>query len=405
MVSLHRAKVLLLAVPIWLALCASASAQTADAEAQRRILAVYSNTSTLTANVGIAEGLRNVLDAALRMRLALHTEFRAIETFPGDAEDARFVDMLVRRYADEPLDVVLTVGPEALRLVRQNRERFAPGAPVVAVGLSDGSYEMPLPDDVHVVQSSFDLAGTVALARRMQPRAERIVVFSGSAAFDDRWQRFARDALAGMQDLEVDFVSGVSLAGFEERAAALDPGTILLILTIFEDARGERFIPAEAARQIAARSAAPSWGVYHTFLDDARRGEDVGGIVGGVVEPFEIMGRALGQLTLDVLAGEAAANTVIAVPNQTVVDWGELRRYRLDPALLPQDAVLINYDPTVLERYRSVILAVLAVVLVQTTPFGCSMAPTRGGNGPPRRCDPPFDACEHQCTGGASLEA
>ena len=78
MVSLHRAKVFLLAVPVWLALCTSASAQTADADAQRRVLAVYSNTSTLTASVGIAAGLRNVLDAALPMRLALHTEFRAI---------------------------------------------------------------------------------------------------------------------------------------------------------------------------------------------------------------------------------------------------------------------------------------------------------------------------------------
>ena len=109
-------------------------------------------------------------------------------------------------------------------------------------------------------------------------------------------------------------------------------------------ARGS--FPAEASQQIAGRSAAPSWGVYHTFLDDGREGEDGGGIVGGVVEPFEVMGRALGERTLDVLAGEAAANTVIAVPDQTVVDWSELRRYRLDPALLPQDAVLIDYDPT-----------------------------------------------------------
>jgi hypothetical protein len=71
---------------------------------------------------------------------------------------------------------------------------------------------------------------------------------------------------------------------------------------------------------------------------------DGGGIVCGVVEPFEVMGRALGKLALGMLAGEAASNTVIAVPN--VADWGELRRSRLDPALLPPDAVLINYNPT-----------------------------------------------------------
>lgn len=366
MLTVHRAHALLLAVPVWLALCTSASAQTADPDAQRRILAIYSNTSTLTANIGIAEGLRAALDAALLPHLELHTEFRAIQTFPGEAEDARFVDMLVRKYRSERLDAVLAVGPDALRLVRENRARLALGAPVVAAAVTERSYEAPLPADVHVVRSSFDLDGTLALARRMQPGAERVVVFSGSAAFDDAWQRSARAAFADMQELEVEFVDGLSLEQFGARAASLDPSTILLILSIFEDARGDRFIPAEAAKQIAARSAAPSWSVYRTYLGNGRDGDDGGGVVGGVVETFEVIGRTLGHLTLDVLEGKAAANAVIPVPSQTVVDWVELSRYQLAPELLPEDAVLINYDPTVWERYRSVILVVLAVVLFQT---------------------------------------
>ncbi len=73
--------------------------------------------------------------------------------------------------------------------------------------------------------------------------------------------------MAGLQDLQLDLVSGASLAGFEERAAALDPGTILLI---FGEARGERVIPGQAAKRITALSAAPSRGVYHASLDDGR---------------------------------------------------------------------------------------------------------------------------------------
>jgi len=209
----------------------------------------------------------------------------------------------------------------------------------------------------------FDLEGTVALARRMQPDAERLVVFSGSSEFDAGWQRFARDALADLSGLETDFVSGLTLSGFKEQAEALDPDTILLILTIFEDASGARFIPAEAGRDIASRSAAPSWAVYQTFLDD---GNGNGGVVGGVVAPFELVGQTLGQLTLDVLSDEADAGTIIPVPQFRMVDWEGLRRYGLDPGLLPEDALLINYDPTFWRRYRPIILAVLAVLLAQT---------------------------------------
>ena len=53
--------------------------------------------------------------------------------------------------------------------------------------------------------------------------------------------------------LDVSFVSDLTLAGFEEMAAALDRDTILLILTVFEDAEGRTFIPRDAG----ARSRPP----------------------------------------------------------------------------------------------------------------------------------------------------
>ena len=71
--------------------------------------------------------------------------------------------------------------------------------------------------------------------------------------------------------LDVSFVSDLTLAGFEEMAAALDPDTILLILTVFEDAEGRTFIPRDAAAAIASASAAPAYGVYSSFIGTACR--------------------------------------------------------------------------------------------------------------------------------------
>jgi signal transduction histidine kinase len=315
----------------------------------------------LTATIGVAEGLRETLDAALLPRYEMYTEFRAAQDFPGDAEDARFVEMLERKYAGRAMDAVLVIGPAAMRLALAHRERFAPGIPVLAAGVTDRSYQTPLPDDVHVVRSFFDLEGTVALARRMQPEARRLVVFTGSAGFDDGWQDRAREVLADQPGLDIEFVTGLTLPEFEAAAAALDPDTILVILTIFQDASGARFIPAQAAKEIAERSAAPSWAVYRTFLDNEN-----GGVVGGVVEPFQEIGRQLGKLALDVLSQQAAAGTIVPVPHRAVIDWEQLRRFGLDRKLLPEDALLIGYDPSVWESYRIVILAVLGVVLAQT---------------------------------------
>jgi signal transduction histidine kinase/ADP-ribose pyrophosphatase YjhB (NUDIX family) len=334
------------------------AAQTLPPDTPRRILVIYSDTSTLTANVGLAAGLRDALNGALTPHFEVNTEFRAIQQFPGAEEDARFVEMLTRRYADQPVDLVIAIGPAALEITLQERERFAPGAPVVAGGITERSLPDQPPDDLFVALGSFDLAKTVALARRMQPDARRIVVFAGSAEFDERWLETAQRVLADETGIEVAFVSNLPVADFEADAAALGSDTILLILTIFEDATGARFIPAEAAARIASSSGAPSWGVYSTFIDN--------GVVGGVVQTFETIGRTVGELALDVLDGEGTGARLVTVPSAPVVDWLAMRRYGLDEERLPADTVLLNYDPPVWERYRAEILIVLGVVVAQT---------------------------------------
>ncbi|MGI1661973.1 sensor histidine kinase [Palleronia sp. KMU-117] len=333
-----------------------AGAQSADRPP--RILVVYSDTSTLTANLRIATGLSEVLEKALSPRHELYTEFRAIQQFPEEAQDQAFVEMLVRKYAATPVDVIVAVGPAAYTLVMAHRDQFAPGAPVVAGAITQRSIGDALPPDTHVAITSFDVGETVALAKGMQPDARRLVVFTGSSEFDRNWQRTAQEALAEEQGLEVEYVSGLTLSEFETAAAALGADTILLILTIFEDAAGARFIPAEAAGLIAARSGAPSWGVYSTFIEN--------GVVGGVVESFEDVGRTVGGLAVDAIAGSLGEGTVISVPHASVLDWAQLRRFGLDPALRPLDAVLLNYTPSVWERYRTTIVAVAAVVLAQS---------------------------------------
>lgn len=325
---------------------------------QRQILVIYSDTSTLSANIGIAAGLRDVLNGALTPRYEVHTEFRSIQQFPDAEDDVPFVEMLARKYGNEPIDLVVAFGPAALGLTMRYRGRFAAGVPVLAGAVTERTIPNPRPRDLSVALSSFDLEGTVELARRMQPDARRIVVFTGSSEFDDTWQETAKRVLADQTGIEVDYVSDLTLAEFEAAAAVLGSETILLILTIFEDASGARFIPAEAAGAIASKSSAPSWGVYSTFVS--------AGIVGGVVETFETIGQTVGELALDLFDGDEMESRLVAVPSVPVVDWLALKRYGLDESLLPDEAVLLNYDPPVWDRYRTEILIVLGVVIAQT---------------------------------------
>ena len=346
-------------------LCASglAAAESVTGPRNRRFLSIYEHDSSLIANLEMARGIEAGLSAGVRSGREMYSEYRDLARFPGAEEDRLFVEELGRKYRDIRLDAVLALGPGALRIVLENREEFARDAPVVFGGVNVKTVRgMNLPPDVRGVTSTFDLRKTLALARSLQPDARRVVVFTGSADFDRSWAERAREELAGAEGLEAEYVSDLALAEFQDVAAGLGPRTILLILSIFEDAAGARFIPREAAAQIAEMSAAPPYSVYSTFIGHR--------LVGGYVETFDAIGRAVAELTLRVIDDPAAVPLFSSVPAMPVVDWRAMNRFGLEMERLPPETKLLNYDPSAWERYRSGILLAATVIALQSATIG-----------------------------------
>lgn len=338
-----------------------AIAQGDDAPNQLRILAIYSGSSTLAANVAVEAGIASVFSGAERYsRYEIYGEYRDAQRFPSDLDAERFVDALATKYRDQTIDVIMTIGPEAVPLAVTARERIAPGVPVVLGGIVDGTRdEYAATEGLYAVVSRFDLRGTYELARQLQPEAERAVIFTGSEVFDESWKSFAEDALSDVTGVQVDYVSGLSLQGFRDRAAALDPSDILIILTIFEDADGRRFVPADALASIAEVSAAPTYGVYSSNIGR--------GVVGGSFSTFEDTGAVIAEQVLKILEDPYGVAQSVPVPVSVVLDWRQLMRYGLDPERRPEGSELLFYDPGVWERYRMQILAALAIILLQSS--------------------------------------
>ena len=300
-------------------------------EQHRRFLVLYSSHSALAANLEVTGGIKRVFDAALTPEYEVYAEYRDAERFPGADADRRFAEEIYTKYGDLRLDAIIALGPQALAFARDHRDGFAPAAPVIFGGVTSASLEaLHLGDGFHGVVGAFDVVGTLALARALQPEARRVVVLTGSAPFDATWKARAEEAFARIEGVAFDYVSGLTLQGFEEFAAGLDHDTILIVLTIFEDAAGRRFIPRNAAAEIAERSSAPVYGVYNTYVGN--------GMVGGAFATFDSIGVAVAELALRVLDGGAGASEILFAPATPVVDWRQMERFGLDVELLPTSA-------------------------------------------------------------------
>jgi hypothetical protein len=328
----------------------------------KRVLMLFSNDSLLPAGNAISSSFQRTLEAETPDRVEIFTEFLDADRFPGPAHAARMESLLRDKYASVPIDLTVALGPQALDFLSQRRQSLFPGTPSIFAGISEASIEQQgVPPDSTGVVSRFDPVRTLELALRLQPDARQVVVVTGASTFDQRWDAVARGQLAPYADrLQLTHLSGLPLPLLLDELAQLPPRTIVVYLTIFEDGTGELFIPRDLTAVLSDAASAPVYGVYEPYVGR--------GIVGGYVESFEAIGREAARIALRILAGDPPESLPPGrVETQAfMVDWRQLRRWGLDEAKLPSGTIVRFEEPYLWQRYRREILAVIAVLVLQS---------------------------------------
>ena len=323
---------------------------------------LYENNRLLPANVQADRGINQVL-ASGNENTVVSTEFLDAPRFAGQDYVQTVVTFLREKYAAQPPDVVVAGGNAALDFLLANRAKLFPLVPVVHMGV-DYSFvkaKQPLPGDVDGMPVEYDLTGTVDQALTWHPNATRLVVVTGASAPDLELEALLR-ALAGQfaGRVTIEFLAGLPTDDVLKRLAELDRNAVVFTPGYFQDGAGRNFAPREAAREMAAVSAAPVYGPYNTFIGI--------GIVGGTMPSFEAMGREAGNIVNRLFAGADPKTLQLPqiMPTTLNVDWRQIRRWGISESEIPPDTVLHFREPTFWEAYKAEALIAAAIVLLQS---------------------------------------
>ena len=340
-------------------LCSPAAAQQ-SASGAKRILVLFDPPSTAEAGIRIASGLQKELRKS-SATTEIYAEYLDLYRFSQDSYRNAAADWLATKYQNTQPDLLIAIGPEALKFVLKHRETFSPNVPVVVGGITDESAQLfDTVDNVYGVLSTFDVLGTVDLAIRLQPDATSLVVMTGSAPFDQRWQATAREILGDIYSgIAVEYVDNLTLDEFVRKAASLNHRQILLVLTIIEDADGKRYDNWDTSEKIASASGAPAYTVY-----DPNIGR---GFTGGVINSFEAIGAAAARKSIQILSGDLTGPRLTRTAHMPVLDWRQMVRWDLDLALLPENADLRYFSPPVWQQYRLQIALILVAIFLMTS--------------------------------------
>jgi signal transduction histidine kinase len=308
------------------------------------------------------DALRSALVAGASRPLEFHVEYLDRVSFDLARYEPEFLALLRKKHQGVRMDLVIAIGPFAMEFAERHRDEMWPEASIVFFSVSDDTLRTHEPGPHTTgVKIGFDVPGTLALARRLQPTARRVVLIAGASDYDRGWEPHLREAVRREgQGLEASFLLGAPLPDVLREVSQLPAHTIALYTTIGRDGRGQPYVPRNVAEELARVSKAPVYSPVETQLGF--------GIVGGSMFSLAATGRSAAAVALRVLAGERPDSIPVQPPPPAVpmVDWRQLRRWGLPEQALPPGSVVIARAPSAWEQYGPYIAAIAVVLLVQT---------------------------------------
>jgi len=326
------------------------------------VLILHAYNYTFPATTLVSEAVRKRLLERSPQRLEIEADFLDLARHPDAAHALRMANFLREKYAGVHFDLVVVIGVSAIPFILQYRDVVGPGVPVVFSDVTRSTYEaMQLPPDITGVINNSYPAKTLELAERLQPGARRLVVIGGNDSVDRRWREIAREAIeAHNPKRETAYWSDLTYSELLADVSRLPSDTIVLLLTVFADSEGKRFIPRDVAAAVAKASTAPVYGLFDTYIGN--------GIIGGYTDTFESLGITAADMALEILSGtDVATLPPRANPRPAFrVDARAMDRWGLKERNLPPGSIVSFKEPSLWDEHRNFVLATVFVVGLQS---------------------------------------
>jgi PAS domain S-box-containing protein len=334
----------------------------------KRVLLLYSFDNEEGMYTEFDHVLRSELRSRVRDRVEFFTEYLDLVRFPSAEHAANLVKLLKLEFSKQKPDLIVPVSYSALQFLLGEGKELFPATPVVALFNTRRLNELKkhvatgtAGRDISGVASTDEPARTLDLALRLQPDTQRVAVLVGCSPVEKYWvDQLRQDFLPYRQRIEVDYLTGLTMKDILTRVAELPPHSIVLNTFFFEDARGQFFLEEEALDLVAGAAHVPVYAIYSN---------DIGhGVIGGRMTDPENAGRQIAKTAARVLSGENAARIPIEFDNsaQDTVDGRQLRRWHISESRLPPATLELFREPSVWERYRLLIIAVISLCILET---------------------------------------
>ena len=326
-------------------------------ERTKNILVLYRENPRLPGNIVATKAIQETIGQNLQYQI--FDEY--IEETRLETDFQTLAERIQQKYAGQPIDLIMTVGPRPFTFMRQYGQKLFPSVPMVFSEVDLRFYPATLPPNTTGVSSSFDLSGTVDLILRLQPDTREIAYIGGASPAELMLRDEAKREFKPYENkLFFTYLNDLPLTTLLDRVGQVSSHSVVLYTNFLRDASGQSYLTASVCPSIVASSNVPVYVIFDTFIGC--------GVVGGSLSQVEASAQQAAKLALRILHGENIAHLPVepGPPNRVFIDWRQLQKWEIPENLLPSGAVVMYREPSLWDTHKRAILAAAAVVLLQS---------------------------------------
>ena len=337
-----------------------------EAAEPKRILVLYWYNKDFPFNAAFDKQFRTVLQSAPAGTVEYYPEYLESNRFPGENQSLFLRDYLRDKYADRPIDVVVTSGYVTLDFLCKYRNDLFPEAQIVFLLTAQPTIEQIAARPRFTGIITFDsYAKTLALALRLHPDTERVFIVSGTLERDKNYETMASEELREHGgNVQISFLTDLSANDLIAAMTSLPERSI--VLYVWQQTRNEQGTVLEFVDilSVIAKSArVPIYGMSASYVGY--------GITGGFVNTPEASATRTAEIALRVANGEQARDIPVeSAPTVAMFDWRELRRWGISEHEVPAGSIVLFKQLTFWDQYKWRIVGVLALISLQASFIG-----------------------------------
>lgn len=326
-----------------------------------QVLVIHSYHSGLSWTDSIMNGIRDTF-ARSGYDIEMSTEYLDARRYVDPEPARRIRELVLSKLEGATPNLVMVSDNAALNFMLSERDRLFPDTPIVFCGINDFTPSMLLENrGITGVAEDVSILETVALALRFHPGTEEIIVIGRTSVAADKHNRDSFvAALPGLPpQLKVTFWDDLTLSELKTRLEKVEKHSVLFLNGLITDEIGRQLMYGETTKWTCRHSAAPIYSLWDVYLGY--------GIVGGKLVNGYRQGQMAAELALHILKGERAEDLPVIKggdANRVMFDYQQLTRFQIPLSELPPDAFLVHRPDSFYQKYKTLVWATAAIVLV-----------------------------------------